>query len=328
MIRWGILGTAQINRRLIPAIRAARRSELVAVASRDRARADTYAREWSIPRGIEGYQALLDDPSIDAVYIPLPNSDHVPWTLAAIAAGKHVLCEKPLVLDPADVDRIAAAAAAAGVVVEEGFMYRHEPLTAKVTELVSSGAIGTVRAVVSGFTFALDTAANIRLDPALGGGSLWDVGSYPVTYAQLIEGGVPKMVFGTAHWHESGVDEEFMGMLRFSGGATANIYSGFRAVYRTWLEVLGSDGGLTVPNPFRPGPLETLELERNGKVEHIEVVGSAELFVREVEGFEASVLDGTPPIVSLAESRRTAATLVALQASARDSAALLTLYPQ
>ena len=143
-LRWGILGTARINRRVIPAIRLARRSELVAVASRDRARAEAFAREWSVPRAIAGYQALLDDSSINAVYIPLPNTDHVPWTLAAIAAGKHVLCEKPLALDPDDVDRIAAAAAAARVVVEEGFMYRHEPLTARVTSLVNDGAIGAV----------------------------------------------------------------------------------------------------------------------------------------------------------------------------------------
>jgi xylose dehydrogenase (NAD/NADP) len=321
-VRWGILGTARINRRVIPAMRLARRSELVAVASRDRARAEAYAREWSIPRAMAGYQTLLDDRSIDAVYIPLPNTEHLPWTLAAIAAGKHVLCEKPLVLDPADVDRIAAAAAAARVIVEEGFMYRHEPLTARVISLVNEGAIGTVRAMVSGFSFALEETANIRLDPALGGGSLWDVGSYPVTYAQLIAGHEPKLVFGTAHWHPSGVDEEFMGMLRFSGGTTANIYAGFRAAYRTWLEVLGSEGAMTVPNPFRPGPVEEIELERNGVVEHIEVAGSAEIFVREIEDFEASVLDGAAPVVSLAESRRTAATLTALHAAARESTQL------
>ena len=303
-------------------MRLARRSELVAVASRDRARAVAYAHEWSIPRAIAGYQALLDDRSIEAVYIPLPNTDHVPWTLAAIAAGKHVLCEKPLALDPADVDRIAAAASAARLIVEEGFMYRHEPLTARVMSLLNDGAIGKVRAVVSGFTFALGPGASIRLDPGLGGGALWDVGSYPVTYAQLIAGHEPKMVFGSAHRHPSGVDEEFMGMLRFDpGGMTANIYAGFRAAYRTWLEVLGSDGALTVPNPFRPGPLETLELERDGQVERIAVPGSAEIFVQEIEDFEASVLDGAPPVVSLAESRQTAATLLALQASARDSVA-------
>jgi predicted dehydrogenase len=322
MIRWGILGTARINRRIIPAIRQARRSELIAVASRERGRAQAYATEWSVPRAVVGYQTLLDDSSIDAVYIPLPNTEHVPWTLAAIAAGKHVLCEKPIALDPQDVDLIAGAAASAHVVVEEGFMYRHEPLTARVIELLHSGAIGTIRAIVSGFTFALgesDAASrqNIRMQPGLGGGALWDVGGYPVTYAQLIAGGhEPKMVVGTAHWSSSGVDEEFMGMLRFDEGVTANVYAGFRAAYRTWLEVLGSDGGLTVPNPFKPGPQEILELERGGKIEHITVAGSPQIFVKEIEDFEAAVLDGAPQVVTLAESRRTASTLSALLASA------------
>jgi predicted dehydrogenase len=139
-----------------------------------------------------------------------------------------------------------------------------------------------------------------------------------VTYAQLIAGREATVVSGTAHWNQSGVDDEFMGMLRFDGATTANVYAGFRAAYRTWLEILGSDGALTVPNPFKPGPLETLELERNGVLERIDVAGSPEIFVREVEDFEASVLDGGPTIVSLAESRRTAATLAALHTAARD----------
>lgn len=320
MIRWGILGTARINRRVIPAMRLAKRSELIAVASRDRHRAEAYAHEWSVPRAVSGYDTLLSDRSINAVYIPLPNSQHVEWTLNAIEAGKHVLCEKPIALNAADVDRIAAAAAAKGVVVEEGFMYRHEPMTARVAQLIGSGAIGSIRAIVSGFTFTLEQGPNVRLQPALGGGALWDVGCYPVTYAQLLLGHEPKMAFGSAVWHASGVDEEFMGMLRFEGGATVNVYAGFRAPYRTWLEVLGSDGALTVPNPFRPGPIETLELERNGKMERIEVKGSDEIFVREIEDFEASVLDQAPTVVSLAESRRTVTTLRALYASAREIA--------
>ena len=318
-LRWGILGTARINRRLIPAIRAARRSTLVAVASRDLARAEAFATTWEIPQAVGAYQRLLDDASIDAVYIPLPNSEHVPWTLSAIAAGKHVLCEKPLALEPADVDQIAAAARAAKVCVEEGFMYRHEPLTAKVLELVRGGALGAVRAIVAGFTYTRTGDHDVRLDPALGGGALWDIGCYPVTYARLIADRDPKMVFGSAHWTAGGVDEEFIGMLRFPGGATATIYAGFIAASRTWLEVLGSDGALTVPNPFRPGPIETLELERAGQVERIEVPGSPGIFVREVEDFEACVLDGAPPVVSLAESRRTAAMLSALYTSARDA---------
>lgn len=324
-LRWGILGTARINRRLIPAIRAAGRSTLAAVASRDRARVEAYAREWEIPKAVDGYQTLLDDPAIDAVYIPLPNSEHVKWTLAAIDAGKHVLCEKPLALDPADVDRISAAAAAGRLCVEEGFMYRHEPMTARVMELIGGGAVGAVRAIVSGFTFVQGRADDVRMDSSLGGGALWDVGGYPVTYARLIANGDPKLVFGSAHWTPGGVDEEFMGLLRFPGGTTATIYAGFRAAARTWLEILGSEGALTVPNPFRPGPTETLELERDGAVTYVEVEGSPALFVREVEHFEASVIDGTPPVVSLVESRQAAAILSALYASARDTS---TLYPQ
>ena len=317
MIRWGILGTARINRRLVPAFRASKRGQLCAVASRDLARAAAHAREYEIPRAVQGYQTLLDDPSIHAVYIPLPNTEHVPWTLAAVAAGKHVLCEKPLALDPHDVDRIAAAAAAAKVIVEEGFMYRHEPMTTTVLKLVRDGAVGDIRAIVSGFTFALDGAHNIRLNPDLGGGALWDVGGYPVTYAQLLAGHEPKMVFGTAHWAESEVDDEFMGMLRFDQGMTANIYAGFRSEYRTWLELLGSGGAMTVPNPFRPGPLERIEIERGGRVERIDVAGSAGIFVNQVADFEARILDGAPAVVSLTESRTTAATLAALYASAR-----------
>jgi predicted dehydrogenase len=318
-VRWGILGTARINRRLVPAFHASSRSRLCAIASRNLARATAQARQYAIPKALQGYQALLDDSSIDAVYVPLPNTEHVPWTLAAIAAGKHVLCEKPLALDPHDVDRIAAAAAAAGVAVEEGFMYRHEPQTARIVSLVRDGAIGSVRAIVSGFTFLLEGDGNIRLNAALGGGALWDVGVYPVTCAQLIAGHEPKIAVGTAHWTNSGVDDEFMGLLRFGEGLTANVYAGFRAEYRTWLEVIGSSGALTVPNPFRPGPLEVLELERGGKVERIEVQGSPMIFVRQVEDFEARILDGAPAVVTLDESRRTAATIAALYASAREN---------
>lgn len=318
MLRWGILGTARINRRVIPAMRGAARSKLVAVASRDPARAEAHAREYGIARAVTGYQTLLDDPGIDAVYIPLPNTEHAPWTLRAIAAGKHVLCEKPLALTPVDVADIAAAASAAKVCVEEGFMYRHEPLTARVMELLGSGAIGEVKAIVSGFTFTLAGATNIRFDSTLGGGALWDVGGYPVTYAQLMTGSVPARVLGLANWTASGVDAEFSGLLQFHGGACASIYCGFRAPYRTWLEVIGSRGTMTVPNPFRPGPAETITIDRDGSIERIDVPGSAMIFVREIEDFEARVLDGAAAVVSLDESRRTCATLRALRDSAPE----------
>ena len=130
----------------------------------------------------------------------------------------------------------------------------------------------------------------------------------------------PETMARTAHWASPGVDDEFMGLLRFGEGLTASIYAGFRAEYRTWLEILGSNGALTVPNPFKPGPLEVLDLERGGKVERIEVKGSPMLFTRQIEDFEARILDGAPAVVSLTESHQTAATIAALYASARESA--------
>ena len=326
-LRWGILGTARINRRLIPAIRAAGRSTLVAVASRDAARAEAYAREWEIPHGIGGYDQILQRSDIDAVYIPLPNSEHVRWTLAAIAAGKHVLCEKPMALAAEDVDRIGDAARLRRVVVEEGFMYRHEPQTTRVAALVADGAVGAVRAIVSGFTYAQSRPNDVRLDPALGGGALWDVGCYPVTYALLLMGRSPQHVAGAAHWLPSGVDEELSGILSFPGGTMASCYAGFRAAYRTWLDVLGTEGSLRVPRPFRPGPRATLELERLGTTEQIDVDGSSDLFVREVEDFERAALDGAPIVVSLSDSRLAASTLAALLESARRARPEAVRYP-
>jgi D-xylose 1-dehydrogenase (NADP+, D-xylono-1,5-lactone-forming) len=221
MIRWGLLGTAQVNRRLIPAMRSARRSTVAAVASRDSERARAYAAEWQIPSAHDSYEALLRDPAVDAVYLPLPNALHVEWTLRALDAGKHVLCEKPLALSAEDVDRVAAVATARERVVAEAFMYRHEPLTAHVLELIAKGTIGAVTMIAGGFTFAQRREHDVRLDAALGGGSLWDVGCYPVSAIRLVAGAEPSEVFGWAALGSSGVDERFTGLLRFASGATA-----------------------------------------------------------------------------------------------------------
>jgi xylose dehydrogenase (NAD/NADP) len=312
LVRWGLLGTARINRRLIPAMRASSRSAIVAVASRELARAEAHAREWGIPNAVGSYDALLRRDDVDAVYVPLPNSLHLEWTLGAVSAGKHVLCEKPLATSPADVDLIAAAAARAGVVVEEGFMYRHEPLTAAVVGLVRDGAVGAIRTIVSGFTYAQGRANDVRLVPSLGGGALWDVGCYPVSYACLLTGRDHMAAAAMARVTDSGVDEELTGVLRFPADITAGIYAGFRAAYHTWLNVVGSEGSLLVPNPFKPGPTESLSLVRLGERTRIDIDGSELFFARQVEHFVATVLDGVPATVSLAESRRTAAACRAL----------------
>jgi predicted dehydrogenase len=217
-----------------------------------------------------------------------------------------------MALNAADIDRIHAAAAAAKVVVEEGYMYRHEPLTAAVVDLVRGGAVGALRTIVTGFTFALARLHDVRLVPSLGGGALWDVGCYPVSYACLLTGRGAVSATAVARLTESGVDEETTGVLRFPGDTTASVYAGFRAAYRTWLEVIGSEGSLVVPNPFKPGPVETLLLERLGERQAIEVRGSDIHFIRQVENFVAAVLDGAQPTVTLADSRRTAAACRAL----------------
>ena len=188
-LRWGLLSTARINRLIIPAIRASARSEVTTVASRSLEKARAYAAEWNIPRVLGSYEALLDDPDIDVIYISLPNSLHVEWTVRALEAGKHVLCEKPLALSVADVDRIVAAAVArTGRTATEGFMYRHHPLTHAVEAIVKSGRLGAIRGFKGAFTFPLTRDGDVRLDPALGGGSLWDVGCYPVSYTCLLAG--------------------------------------------------------------------------------------------------------------------------------------------
>ena len=316
-LRWGLLGTAHINRRLIPAMRATRRSIVAAVASRDLERAQTYAAEWQIPATHAGYDQMLRDPSIDAIYIPLPNALHVEWTLRALDAGKHVLCEKPLAASAEDVDRVDAVARARQRVVAEAFMYRHEPMMARILELIAANAVGPLKSIGAGFTFAQSRSNDVRLDAALGGGSLWDVGCYAVGIARLVAGAEPVEAFGYATMTAGGVDEAFTGLLRFDGGVVATIQSGFRSPYRMWLEVVGSDGLLRVANPFRPAVRDEIEWARDGgAVRRVPVEGSPLLFVRMIEDFVAAALDGRTPAVSLADSRGNARALAGLYRSA------------
>jgi predicted dehydrogenase len=316
-LRWGLLGTARINRRLIPAMRAARRSTVAAVAGRDPERVARYASEWQIPTAHVGYDALLRDPAVDAVYIPLPNALHVEWTLRALDAGKHVLCEKPLVLTPEDVDRVAAVARARERVVAEAFMYRHEAVIARALELVRDHAVGRVMTIASGFTFELDRPHDVRLDAALGGGSLWDVGCYAVSVARLVAAAEPLEAFGWATWGPTNIDESFTGLLRFPGALMATVHSSFRSRYRTWLEVGGHEGVLQMSEPFKPSTQVDIVVTRGDESRTIRVEGPAMLYVRQIEDFVAAVFDGRTPPVSLEESRGNAAALAALYASAR-----------
>jgi len=316
-LRWGILGAARITRSLIPAFRLASGQRLEAVASRSAARASEFAAKWEIARTFEGYDALLDDPGIDAVYIPLPNHLHAEWSIRAAQAGKHVLCEKPLALTAADVDAIAEAGARHHVHIAEAFMYRHHPQTLAVKRLVDGGAIGALRLFRGSFRFTLDHPGDVRLDPAMGGGALWDIGCYPVSYARYLAGAEPLEALGRAVIGPTGVDLSFAGLLRFPGGFDALADASFIQPFRTQVEIVGAEGIIEIPRPFKPGPEEVVVVRRGDAAAEEHPISSPALYVSEIEDFARVVggLDG--PHVTLADSRGNVATITALHASAK-----------
>jgi predicted dehydrogenase len=268
-VRWGILSTARINRLVIPALRASSKTELLGVASRNQARADEYARQWEIRRGYGSYEALLADDEIEAVYISLPNSLHVEWSIRALEAGKHVLCEKPMGKRAAEVERAFDVADRSGRLLSEAFMYRHNPQARRLRELLDEGAIGEPRLARSRFGFALFDAENIRLRVDVEGGSLMDVGCYCVSGLRLVAG-EPESVFGRQLIGPSGTDWVFTGTMRFPGNVIASFDCGTAMIERDELEAIGSEGSLFLDDPWhcnRPA----IELSRDDGVERIDI---------------------------------------------------------
>jgi len=316
-LRWGLLSTARINQALLPPLRASARNELTAVASRDLQRAEAYANERDIPRVFGSYEAMLADPDVDIIYNPLPNSLHTEWTIKATQAGKHVLCEKPLTLTVEEVDAITAAAQQAGVVIMEAFMYRHHPQTLKVKELVESGAIGKLQLIRGSFTFNISDENDVRLNASLGGGSIWDVGCYPISYARLIAGAEPVEVYGWQITGTSGVDESFFGQLRFPNDVYAQFDCGFRTPHRAHLELVGNEGSLTIAQPFNPG-LNVEILQISGDKEQVIKIPDEDLYLGEVENMADAILHGHAPRMSLNDSRNNVATIKALLRSAQE----------
>lgn len=316
-VRWGLLSTANINRMLIPAIRASERGELAAVASRSQASADAYAAEWDIPLAFGSYEALLQSDAVDAVYISLPNHLHAQWSIKAMEAGKHVLCEKPFALNVEDVDRVRAVARATGMRIAEAFMYRHHPQTKIAMQLINDGRLGELVAVRGVFTFRLEERDNVRLVPEWGGGSLWDVGCYPVSIAQYFLGGAPQSVFGAQQLGPEGVDERFVGQMQYEGGAMAQFTSSFSVPEHAYVEVLGTNGRLALNHPFKPRLTgnDFLLVDVDGAAQEI-AVPEVELYGGEVEDLQAAILDGARPTISLAETRDHVRTILALYQSA------------
>ena len=270
MTAWGIISTADINRKLIPGAKESPRVDLLAVASRDQARADAYAREWGIERAYGSYEALLADPDVEAVYISLPNTMHCEWSIRAVEAGKHVLCEKPMSRHPEEVEGAFDAAERAGRHLSEAFMYRHNPQTKRLRELIDDGAVGEVRLIRSAFSYSLYDSANIRLRTDVEGGALMDVGCYCVSGSRLAAGGEPVSVFGRAWVGETGTDWVFTGSLRFDGDVLATFDCGTALPDRDELEVIGSEGSLFLDDPWHCN-VPVIELRRDGGVERIEL---------------------------------------------------------
>lgn len=318
-LRVGFLSTASINRLVLAGARRSAEVEVVAVASRDGARAEAYAREHGIERAHGSYEALLADPDVDAVYVSLPNSMHVEWSVRALEAGKHVLCEKPLARRPDDVACAFDAAERSGRVLAEAFMYRHHPQTRRVAELVRGGAIGEPRAIRAAFSFPLADEGNVRMRPELDGGALMDVGCYCVSGARLLAG-EPERVRGEQRVGPTGVDTTFGGVLRFPGGAVATFHSSMDLPFRQELEVLGSEGTLLVEAPWRLDLGGDVLLRRGDGVERVDVP-EADSYRLELEDLAAAVRGEREPLLGREDALGQARAIEALYRSASDGGA-------
>jgi D-xylose 1-dehydrogenase (NADP+, D-xylono-1,5-lactone-forming) len=314
-VRWGFLSTANINDKLLPGAQASPDVDVVAVASRDQGRAEAYGRERGIERAYGTYEELLADPEIEAIYISLPNSMHVDWSIRALEAGKHVLCEKPLSRHPEDVERAFDAADKAGRILMEAFMYRHNPQTQRLRELVEDGAIGRLRLVRAAFSFALDDATNVRLSAELEGGGLMDVGCYCVSGSRLL-GGEPEEVFGRQVLSPSGVDELFTGILRFPGDVIAEIDCGLVLPIRDELEAIGEEGYVFLDDPWHCRK-PVLELRREEGTERIELEPT-DSYRLQLENMSAAIRGQAEPLLGREDALGQARAIDALYRAAED----------
>jgi predicted dehydrogenase len=304
LLRWGVISTADIGRKkVIPAIKKARRSQVRAIASREPGRSAEVAAELGIPVAYGSYEELLADPEIDAVYIPLPNHMHLEWTLAAAAAGKHILCEKPLAMTSADAQTMVDAARDAAVVLMEAFMYRLHPSWVAVREIVESGRLGEVTAIQSWFGYYNDDPTNIRNIRSIGGGALYDVGCYQVNLSRLLFGGEPTRVKASiTRDGGDGVDILTSAILEF-GDKVSSLVCSIRTETDQRVHVYGSKGRLSVGIPFNipPGRPTEIYVTAGGQppeAPSVEVITfvTADPYTVEAEVFAATVLDGVPAL--------------------------------
>jgi len=313
VVRWGILGPGSIATRFMRHAGEAANAEVVAVGSRTRERATEFAATFGISSAHASYEALLDDPAVDAVYIGLPNSLHHPWTLRALAAGKHVLCEKPYSRHPDEVAEAFDVAAAADRVLMEAFMWRHTPQARRFLELLPE--IGRLQAIRATFSFRIGDPADVRLQADLDGGSLMDVGCYSVSGARLVAGSEPVRVLGEQTLAPSGVDMTFAGVLRFPEGVIATIGSGFTSDDAS-LEAVGDANILVMRSPWQ-GQARTLWLgDREIPVTPVDP------YPLELENMSAAILGKAAPLLGREDALGQARTIAALYESAATGVAV------
>ncbi|HUR57725.1 MAG TPA: Gfo/Idh/MocA family oxidoreductase [Opitutaceae bacterium] len=326
-IRWGVLGYAKIAREMVmPAIQRSSNSVLHALASRDGAKLAEARAKFALPRSFASYDALLGDADVDAVYLPLPNSLHREWTLAAAQHGKHVLCEKPLALHAAEAREMVAACRQHGVLLMEAFMYRYTARTRAVLDVVRSGALGEIRQINSTFRFLLANPASIKLKPDLGGGALYDVGCYPVNFIGMIvdaiaggapgAGGQPDSI-AVESLQKDGVDLGFSALLRYASGAMATLNCGFNAHKRVYSEIIGTEAVLEIPDTFfdNAGALTVITGEQRREIP----VPASDRYRLEVEDFADAIRHARDPQFSLVETLRNAELMDRLFAAAKAS---------
>ncbi|MEE9398372.1 MAG: Gfo/Idh/MocA family oxidoreductase [Methylococcales bacterium] len=322
-LRWGILGAARINQQLMPAIVGAENSELIAIASRrPGAAAETLSRYAPLQKDVRTYDqldALLDDTDIQAVYLPLSNHEHAEWALRAIERGKHVLCEKPMALEVADIDAIETAALKYNVIVMEGFMYRCHPQHARIKEIIDSGLIGDIRSARSCFSFLLQPARMYRLseDIKRGGGAMWDIGCYAIHAARLPFNESPSAVTAMAKYTDTGADIGGSGIIDYNDGKYAQFDFSFERARRAEYEIIGTKGGLKCHNVWAKQddtPILSWWTEAGQQCE--ERLSPANHFRLEIEHFSDCVLSGKTPRLSLADAKSNCQIIVAAITSA------------
>ncbi len=319
-LRWGILGCASIAARVGPAIASVPGNRLAAVSSRSLSKARAAADAFGVEHAFGSYAEMLASGTIDVVYNPLPNSLHAEWTIAALAAGLPVLCEKPLTATAAEARAVLAASKRTGLLVAEAFMYRHHPLYDVLAKLLADGAIGHVRVVSATFTFLLDDRNETPASAALAGGSLRDVGCYPVSLARMVLRQEPKRAFAMARF--SDVDDTLTGLLEFPGGAIAQVTSSIESHERAHAEIIGTTGTIFLESPWFPG--EELLLVRGGGASTPERVPCppGDGYQLEVADFARAVRAGTAPRWPIDDAVANVAALEALLESARSGRAI------